>query len=136
MIEEFISWFKDRFGGDISHLKEFFVVSGEKRIRMVSPESKGINGIIKGIYIAKKVPFGFSLSIEGSQILGKYARRNVVSLDKETALVWMKGEDIPLEGHAVDKGTVIIKYKWILMGSGYFDGQRVRNYVPGERRLE
>lgn len=136
MIEEFIAWFKDRFEGDISHLREFFVVSGEKRIRMVSPESKEINGIIKGVYIAKKVPFGFSLSIEGSQVLGKYAKRNVISLDKGMALIWMKGEDIPLEGHVLERGTVIVRYKWVFMGSGYFDGKKVRNYVPGERRLE
>lgn len=136
MIEEFVIWFKDRFGGDISHLKDFFVMSGEKRIRMVSPDSRGINGAIKGIYIAKRTPFGFSLSIEGSQILGRYASRNVVSLNREMAIIWMKGEDIPLEGQDIEKGTVMIKYKWVFMGSGYFDGQKVRNYVPAERRLE
>ncbi|RSN77785.1 MAG: hypothetical protein DSO07_06015 [Thermoproteota archaeon] len=136
MIDEFIAWFKDRFGGDISHLKDFLIISGEKRIRMISPESREINGAIRGIYIAKITPFGFSLSIEGSQILGKYARKNVVNLSKEVALMWMKGEDIPLGDHSMEKGTVMVKYKWVFMGSGYFDGQKVRNYVPGERRLE
>ncbi len=76
---------------------------------------------------------GIRLSIEGSQIVGPKATKNVVELDEDEAKLWMKGED--LDHPTESSGFVILMHKGDFLGSGNAtaDG-RILNYVPKTRR--
>ncbi len=66
-----------------------------------------------GIYIAQLHRGSIRLSIEGTQLIGPYARKNIVELNKEQMIVWISGEDLEVTELLAQKleGFVILKYK-------------------------
>ncbi len=86
-----------------------------------------------GLYIAEQKDNQIRLSIEGSQLIGPYAKKNVVELNEEQASKWMKGEDLEIEGDY--SGFVIIKYKKDFLGCGKYSNGRIWNYVNKIRRI-
>ncbi|WP_456398388.1 methyltransferase RsmF C-terminal domain-like protein [Palaeococcus sp. (in: euryarchaeotes)] len=87
----------------------------------------------RGIYFGKIESDGIRLTIEGAFLVGPKAERNVIELDREKMLKWMKGEDVPVdfEGNA----WVILKHNMYYLGGGKASGGVVRNYVPKDRRI-
>lgn len=91
-----------------------------------------INSI--GFYFAE-VRDGIRLSIEGSQIVGPKATKNVIELNENEKKEWMSGLDLDKETDCT--GFVIIKYKDDFLGSGKATAdKRILNYVPKVRRMQ
>jgi len=84
-----------------------------------------------GLYFGTLEESGIRLSIEGSFLVGKLAKRNVVELDDEMAKRWMSGGDLELPV----RGYVILKWRNFFLGCGKGNGKVVKNYVPKERRI-
>jgi len=85
-----------------------------------------------GLYFCD-IAKGIRLSIEGSQIIGKKATKNIVEIEKEQVKLWMRGEDLEIEGDY--SGFVILKNKNDFLGCGKFKDNKVLNYVSKERRV-
>lgn len=88
-----------------------------------------------GIYFGSLMKDGFRLSMEGSQLVGKSAKKNILEIDEPGAKKWMKGEDI----FAGDKPVgeyVIIKFGKDFLGCGKYKDKYVLNYVPKARRID
>jgi len=77
---------------------------------------------------------GIRLSIEGSQIIGDKASKNIVELNDEETKRWLKGEDIEKECNGC-KGFVIVKSKKDFMGTGKYSNGKILNYVSKTRRV-
>lgn len=93
-----------------------------------------INNI--GIYFGEVQKHGdLRLSIEGSQLIGPYATKNVLDLTDTEADLWIKGYEISKPTHLA--GFVIVKHKNDYMGCGYVinGGEKILNYVPKVRRV-
>ena len=75
------------------------------------------------------------LSIEGSQIIGPKAVKNVVEINEEQTKQWLKGEDLEIEDKGNYHGFVIIKHENDFLGSGKFKDNRILNYVSKSRRI-
>jgi NOL1/NOP2/fmu family ribosome biogenesis protein len=99
------------------------------------------------------------LSIEGSQILGKLAKQNVLELNKDQARLWMKGQplqltlqsqDLPTPDHTLNRpsqttqsknrydqvsGFQIIKYGKDYMCCGKVKEGILLNFMPKNRRI-
>ncbi len=73
------------------------------------------------------------LSIEASQIVGPFAKKNVVEVDFETAKKWMYGQDI--EGDFDASGFVIVKHGNYYIGCGRYKNRVISNHVPKNRRI-
>ncbi|MCX8172837.1 MAG: hypothetical protein N3D09_04410 [Archaeoglobaceae archaeon] len=86
----------------------------------------------KGIYFGKIEKDGLRLSIEGSFIVGRVAKKGVVELEDEKALKWLSGEDI----ESSYKGYCILKWGQYYIGCGKGNGKLIKNYVPKDRRLK
>jgi len=86
-----------------------------------------------GLYFAE-IKSGIRLSIEGSQIIGPKAAKNVVELTGKEAKQWMSGIDIEKETDA--EGFVILRHAEDFLGTGKAtkDG-KILNFVPKTRRL-
>jgi len=69
-----------------------------------------------GLYIAEFKNNEVRLSIEGSQLIGKKAKKNIIELNEKQAREWLKGKDIELK--AKEKGFVILKHNKDYLGSG------------------
>ncbi|HLC60989.1 MAG TPA: hypothetical protein VJJ52_06190 [Candidatus Nanoarchaeia archaeon] len=107
-----------------------FVIS--KDISAVDTSRLRLNTV--GMYFCEFDSLGIRLSIEGSQIIGPKATKNVVELNEEETKKWFRGEDI--EKECVDcKGFVIMKRNDDFLGTGKYSNKRILNYVSKTRRI-
>ncbi len=88
-----------------------------------------------GIYFAEIKADEIRLSIEGSQMIGPSAKKNIVELDDAEVKQWLKGTDIETELKA--EGFVIIKNRDDFLGTGKYSSlqKKIFNYVPKGRRV-
>lgn len=84
-----------------------------------------------GIYFGKIEKDGLRLSIEGSFLVGKVAKKGVLEVDEEEAIKWLKGGDLERNF----EGYCILKWGEYFLGCGRGNGKIIKNFVPKERRL-
>lgn len=103
-------------------------------MREINIEKLRINTI--GIYVGELKDDELRLSIEGSQIIGKLAKKNIYEIDSKLARMWMYGLDIPCKEN-YGKTLVIIKNKenGDFLGSGRYKEGKILNHVPKGRRI-
>ena len=85
------------------------------------------------IYTLSEHDGALRLSVEGSQLLGPYAKKNVVELSPELAHRWLKGESLEIQAEAA--GFVFVRSGKDYLGCGRYAGGKLPNFVPKERRL-
>ena len=90
-----------------------------------------INSI--GLYFAEIRNGEIRLSIEGSQLIGKKAEKNVLKLNEKEMKEWMKGSDLEKEGNF--SGFLIIKHKDDFLGCGKCANGKILNYIGKARRI-
>ncbi len=89
------------------------------------------------------------LSIEGSQIVGKTAKKNILTLNEEQVKRWLLGEDIKIGEGQMNRcttGFVILKFKDDFFGCGLLkqvknqsnreEGKEKRNNKKGKGKYE
>jgi NOL1/NOP2/fmu family ribosome biogenesis protein len=128
--------------------KLVFVKGGKDRILIVNRDIETLPlerlRIDKlGLYVCTDSKFGLRLSMEGSQMLGPGATKNVLELDDKQSNEWLMGKDVEFEdvdikkvhdsGGDLDK-FFVVKHNSDYLGSGKFKDNTLMNYVPKERR--
>jgi NOL1/NOP2/fmu family ribosome biogenesis protein len=83
-----------------------------------------------GMYFGRQEKDGLRLSIEGSQIIGPKAERNVTSI--EDASGWVSGHDLQ---HTQARGYQIIRCGSDFLGCGKASAKGIKNYYPKSRRV-
>jgi len=128
----------EQYWGFTEKLDYFFFQTEKGRIYVVSRDLEKleltdykINTI--GMYFAEFKKEQLRLSIEGSQIIGPKATKNVLELDEEEMRAWMRGEDLDKETGLKD--FAIIKHGNDFLGTGKCVEGKVLNFVPKARRL-
>ena len=86
-----------------------------------------------GIYLCE-IGKGIRLSIEGSQMVGPKAIKNVFEISEEQVQQWLRGENLVVKDKNYS-GFVIIKHKDDYLGTGKIKDCVVLNFVPKIRRL-
>jgi len=86
-----------------------------------------------GLYFARQINNDIRLSIEGSQIIGKKASKNIIELSKEEMMDWLRGNDLNKETKS--KEFVLLKHENDFLGSGKCAEGKILNYVPKARRV-
>lgn len=85
------------------------------------------------MYIGEFKKGELRLSIEGSQLIGPHAKKNVVELDRNELRQWLRGEDLIKE--VKEEGYVIMKSNNDFVGCGRVKEGKILNFVPKARRL-
>jgi NOL1/NOP2/fmu family ribosome biogenesis protein len=106
-----------------------YIVSRD--IERIDMDRLRINSI--GMYFGEVKHGELRLSIEGSQLIGPKAIKNILEIDEAESKQWMLGHD--LEKDAGDARFVIIRHGKDFMGTGRVKEGRVLNYIPKIRRL-
>lgn len=92
-----------------------------------------------GLYIAEFIEGKLRLSMEGAQLIGPLAKKNIVEITRESAKQWLKGDDIEIEEADANgnpfKGHVIVKSGDDFFGTGAFKDGAILNHVSKSRRL-
>ena len=86
-----------------------------------------------GSYFATINESEIRLSIEGAQLIGKIAKKNIVELSEEEKYEWMQGKDIDKKTDC--EGYVIIKSDNDFLGCGKVSEDKILNFVPKNRRI-
>jgi len=73
----------------------------------------------------------FRLSIEGTQLVGDRASKNIIELEDPTK--WLEGNDVNIES---DNGLKIVKSGRDFLGTGQLKNGVLINYIPKERRIK
>lgn len=119
-------------------LNYVFLKNKDNKIYLISKDIQKID-LLKlkinslGLYFGEIKGNEIRLSIEGSQIIGRYAKKNVLKLDKDKIVEWLKGFDIDFE--TKERCFVIIKNDGDFYGCGKIKENKILNYVPKIRRL-
>ncbi len=111
----------EQWDADFS-FEDFVIQTSKDKVYIVSRDLENIdynkqNIESLGMYFAHISPDNgeIRLSIEGSQIIGPKARKNVIDIGKMSKL-WMAGQDIPIKTDC--EGMVIIKSEDDYLGTG------------------
>jgi NOL1/NOP2/fmu family ribosome biogenesis protein len=73
------------------------------------------------------------LSIEGSQIIGDGAKKNIAQLNDKETLEWLQGNTVEKD---FPDGILIIRTPYGYAGSGTIKNRVIQNYVPKARRIK
>jgi NOL1/NOP2/fmu family ribosome biogenesis protein len=129
------NFLKEQFGidpEDFLNLDLEFEEKGKRRIYVSSAKPcPDVQFHHRGIYFGTLDENGFRPSIEGSFLIGKLAKRNVLVVDDEKAKRWMSGEDLECKM----RGYVIVKWRDFFLGCGKSNGRVLRNFIPKNRRI-
>ncbi len=112
--------------------------NNEGRLFLVSEkyselDTRGLRIESIGLYIGRLVHAELKLSIEGSQLIGPYAKQNVVELSDEEFYDWMRGLDI--KRPEASKVFLIVKNKKEYFGCARHNQGKLLNLFPKERRI-
>lgn len=90
-----------------------------------------------GMYFGELHKGEFRSSIEGSQLIGKTAKRNIAELDDEQISTWIRGEDVELPLDIKAGGFLLIKNNNNYYGCGKYKTaeKKLLNYYPKIRRV-
>ena len=86
-----------------------------------------------GLHVATMEDAGVYLSIEGAQMVGKTATKNVVEITRGDSESLMKGEDLHYSGAL--RGYVILKQGGNIIGVCKAEEGRILNILPKSRRV-
>ena len=133
--KQVVKLIKEQFGCDydfeevfISSKNKLFITT--KDIAKVNLDELRINNL--GLYFGELYDC-LRLSMEGAQIIGRLAKKNVLELNDSNAARWLAGENIELNTEM--HGYVIVKNKDDILGCGKVSKNKLYNYVPKERRV-
>ncbi len=137
-IKEIFSKIKEQYGIEDIELEYVFLRNNEDKIFIANRDigridfnKIKINNI--GLYFCAIENDEVRLTVEGTQIIGKQATKNVVELNSEQVKEWFKGNDIELIKEI--NGFVILKYNNDFLGSGKYKNNKIINFLPKERRI-
>ncbi|MCM2326055.1 MAG: tRNA pseudouridine(55) synthase TruB [Candidatus Woesearchaeota archaeon] len=135
--KEILKFLNEQFGCDYEFEHEVFMNSKNKLFLInsdiASIDIKQLRVNSMGLYFGELRDSEIRLSIEGSMMIGKIAKKNVLELDDESAAKWMHGEDIMVDSDLY--GFVLIKNDGDFLGCGKISNKKLFNYVQKERRV-
>ncbi|MAG15930.1 hypothetical protein CMO88_02620 [Candidatus Woesearchaeota archaeon] len=117
--------------GFLQKENDIFLVT--KDIDKIDLNEVNVNSL--GLYFGELRHEQLRLSIEGSQIIGKKASKNVISLNDEQLQQWLKGDNITLTTSAENNSFVLIKNNKDFFGCGRIKDGLLLNFVPKSRRM-
>ncbi|MBU1204302.1 MAG: tRNA pseudouridine(55) synthase TruB [Nanoarchaeota archaeon] len=137
-IKEILALIKEQWGADFSS-ELVFLMNDKGKIFLVNKEvfdlpleKLKINSI--GLYFGELKNNELRLSIEGSQLIGKDAKQNLIEINEKQAMQWLKGQDVDADGNY--RGFVILKHENDFLGTGKYKDEKVLNFVPKARRFK
>ena len=79
-----------------------------------------------GLYFAKMEKDTIRLSLSGSQLIGKEAKKSVLEIKKKEE--WLNGQNLECEKEL--KGWFIVKNKEDFLGCGFCKNGIIQNFIP------
>jgi len=138
-MKPYLKFIQEQWGADVSDFPDAYVmIQRRKDFNLLSHDITlfdftplRINSA--GVYFGEFHREELRLSIEGSQLVGPRATKNVIQLDDAHAKLWMTGNDFEFKTDC--EGFVLVKHNNDFIGCGKIIENRLLNFVPKSRRL-
>lgn len=129
-----MEYLEERFGIGKENFSDFNIYLGKKEKCYLGPK----NVIEKPEIISPGMLMARSLKPTTNllQMFGHKATKNLITLSKEQAVSYVKGEDLRIGNPGADDGYVIVKYGDYVLGCGFLKGELLSNNIPKAKRLE
>ena len=118
----------------LSSKQKLFLLTGGSEI-IERGEERQLRIDKAGLYIGRIMPEGIRLSIEGSQLIGLNAKKNILLINEAHLEPWVKGEDFKLDDFDKE-GLFIVKYKNDFLGCARIKKNNVQNLISKNRRIK
>jgi NOL1/NOP2/fmu family ribosome biogenesis protein len=124
--------------GYADDLDYVFLINQKNRIYIVTKDLADID-VRKlrvnsyGLYLGESKEGAIRLGMDGSQLIGPKARKNMLELGEQEAKEWLKGYDLAYSGRL--KGYVLLQHDGDFLGCGKVVQSKILNYVPKIRRM-
>ena len=102
-----------------------------KEYKNIDDSKLKINSL--GMYFGQVKNGELRLTIEGSQILGQLAKKNVIEINDGLLKLWIRGHDIEVDNS--ENGFFIVKHKNDYIGSGKLKQGVLLNFISKIRRI-
>jgi NOL1/NOP2/fmu family ribosome biogenesis protein len=106
-----------------------FVVS--KDFACIDEKKLRVNSL--GLYFGELRNDEFRLSIEGSQLLGRFADKGVLDISDEQVKEYVAGNDLLCDSK--DKGFFLLRNGFDFFGAAKLKSGRIFNFFPKSRRV-
>ena len=132
-----VSLLNEQFG--FSSLGDFILIrSGKERLWLTNrdvleTDFSRMRVETIGLYFGTTEKDGIRLSIEGSQIVGKQASRNVIDIDEKQLFMWLRGFDLDIP---CESDYVLLRHKNDFVGCGKRKSGGILNFIPKDRRIK
>lgn len=137
-VKAFLSALSEQYGAFPDVFKKAAFAGGKEKVYLLSRGADNIdmsqlriNSL--GLYVSEFKNGQVRLSIEGAQLVGPAALKNLHEISDEQVKDWLEGKDLQVEGDY--DGFVILKNKGDFFGSGKYRDGVIFNYVPKARRV-
>jgi NOL1/NOP2/fmu family ribosome biogenesis protein len=136
--KEIFKKIKEQWGAEFKEDYDFLLTEQEKiyivnkEIARIDFSKIKINSI--GMYFGKIFKEEIRLSVEGAQMIGKKAKKNIIELNDSEARSYMKGNDIDKKCDC--SGFVLLKNNKDFIGTAKYKDGKIMNYMPKERRIK
>ena len=136
--KEILNLIKKQFGADIK-LDYAFLKNEKGKVYLINKDiSKIYIDKIKinslGLYFAEIRNNEIRLSIEGSQIIGPKATKNIIEMNEQQVKEWMQGNYLEVKSNY--NGFLIIKHNDDFLGCGKYRDGKLFNFVSKARRIQ
>ena len=135
-INKILKDLKNYYGLKELKLDYAFLMNKRYKIYLISKDFNKIttnlrvNGL--GLYFLN-ISKGLRLSIEGSQIIGKKATKNIHKINDGDLKDWLRGYDLDCKDIM---GYQLIKNKNDFYGVGHAKENKIKNFIPKYRRIK
>ncbi|MFX0062254.1 MAG: hypothetical protein ACFFC7_08695 [Candidatus Hermodarchaeota archaeon] len=125
---------------DVFNRYEFVVRGKRQKIWIVTSAVRkfsilDLKPVYYGMYFAKKDKTGLRLTMNGAQVFGYAATKNIVDLNKHQYLNYLSGEKIIDMKSENLQGYVLLRHKNRIFACGKASKEGILNYVPKSRQL-
>lgn len=136
-VKDILKLIKNRFGASVD-LDYAFLQNDKGKIYIINSDISKIdlekvrmNSL--GLYFGEVHDNMIRLSIEGSGLVGPYARKNVIELSDSDSKRWLSGQDLDVSD--LENGYYLIRNKKDFYGCGKVKDNKLFNYVSKSRRI-
>lgn len=142
--KELLKILESQYGTDYSSLIKNYIlyINKDNKIFIINKEFSQldtskvrINSL--GLYLGELHNNQLRTSIEGSQLLGKDAKKNVIEIDISQKRAWLRGKDMEIKHE--NTGFLIVKCKTQdgidFLCSGKVKSNNLMNFIPKNRRI-
>lgn len=135
---------QEQFGYSGTLEYEFFLNENKQKYFILSVDAAafdtdGMRVETYGLYLARGMPDGLRLTIEGSQLIGPESTKGILELDDTQHDLWMRGNDLIVSDEL--EGWLLLKHNDDFVGCGKvvkkdIGGKKevtLHNYIPKAR---